>query len=171
VFCIDFVAIYPKPGQRGPVVTVQSLDETGVGAVAMRASLAGRAGRLDSLAPVHHSRFSQHLLIGASVVVLAALLPSMAFGQAVPPECTPDPAIAGATINCEVAAPAVVGGIATTVDDLTINIGSVLTEKPRDFVIEPGLTPGGVRQCYYKVETAILEMICDKRQNIVQPNG
>ena len=73
------------------------------------------------------SRFAQRLLVSASAGVLASLLPAMAFGQAVPAGCVPSPATAGDTIDCVAIAPVTVDGIATTVDDLTINVGSLVT--------------------------------------------
>jgi hypothetical protein len=71
------------------------------------------------------SRFARRLLVGASAGVLVALLPAMAFGQALPADCAPAVATDGDTIDCVVAAPATIDGISTTVNDLTINIGSL----------------------------------------------
>ncbi|WP_417493269.1 hypothetical protein [Maricaulis sp.] len=73
------------------------------------------------------SRLAQAFLVSASAGVLASLLPAMALGQAVPAGCTPTPATAGDTIDCVTASPATIDGITTTVDDLTINIGSPVT--------------------------------------------
>jgi hypothetical protein len=78
-------------------------------------------GRLTS------GRLTKTLRASVSVGVLAVLLPSMAFGQAVPAECTPDPATIGDTVTCVAAAPTVIAGISTTVDDLTVVIGGATT--------------------------------------------
>jgi hypothetical protein len=89
------------------------------------------------------SRFARRLLVGASAGVLAALLPTMAFGQALPADCAPAVATAGDTIDCVVAAPATIDGISTTVDDLTINIGSLATPTSVENLTGTGISMWG----------------------------
>lgn len=80
------------------------------------------------------SSYKHHLLLAASLSALALASPGIAMAQ-LPPECAPNPATAGDTINCEPAAPGAIGPIATTVDDLTINIGANIAT---DVVSAPG---------------------------------
>lgn len=66
---------------------------------------------------------SGRFMAAASALAIAVAIPQIGQAQAVPPECDPDFAIAGATIVCVAAAPDEIDGISTTVDDLTIVVG------------------------------------------------
>jgi hypothetical protein len=97
------------------------------GVSGLSVSFLSRADRPVVNACAHRSALAQRLLIGASVGVLAALMPSMAAAQALPVECAPATATAGDTIQCELATPGVIDAITTNVDDLTVIIGSAAT--------------------------------------------
>jgi len=72
---------------------------------------------------INRKRFLSGLLAASSALALSVALPGLSHAQPVPAGCTPSPAVNGATINC-VAPPDPIDPIATTVDDLTINVGT-----------------------------------------------
>lgn len=85
-------------------------------------------GRAQTLVRAHSkSALNRRLLVGASTVVMAALLPSLAGAQALPAGCDPATATAASTVNCVVAPPATLDPVTTNVDDLTLNIGNAST--------------------------------------------
>jgi hypothetical protein len=87
--------------------------------------------------------WTNNLRAGVSVGVLALLLPSMAFGQAVPAECTPNPATASTTVTCVATAPTVIDGISTTVDDLTVVVGDATTPTTVENAAGDGVSMSG----------------------------
>jgi hypothetical protein len=88
--------------------------------------LMNRGASLVRRPPILTCRSANRLLLAASVATLAIAMPGIALAQAVPAGCTPDPAVAGGTVTC-LAPPTPISTIATTVADLTINVGDATT--------------------------------------------
>ncbi|WP_229953486.1 hypothetical protein [Parasphingorhabdus litoris] len=83
------------------------------------------------------------LFIGGSTVALSLSLNTEAQAQAVPAECTPNPALTGDTIVCVAPAPAEIDGIATTVDDLTVVVGDAATPTTVNSASSDGISIRG----------------------------
>lgn len=109
-----------------PAVAFQDVDR-GLQGGCMRGNRSFGATMFAERVKGQSSRKRLTLLVSASISALCALSPDAARAQAVPPGCSPDPAVAGATVTCVVPAPSAIDPISTDVPDLTLVIGDTNT--------------------------------------------
>lgn len=85
-------------------------------------------------------------MLASSIGVLTIAAPQSVSAQVLPSECIPNPATGGDTINCVGAA---IDGIATNVDDLTVNVGDAGTPTAVNELSGAGVTmTGGGSQAF-----------------------